>query len=602
MRFGEYDLVERIAVGGMAEIYKARVHRPGGIGKTLCIKRVHPKYCADPSFREMFLDEARIGVSLSHGNIVPVFDFGSIDGMYYLAMEYVEGRDLAQVAGRARLVGLPMPKEVAAHLVSEVLEGLHYAHERTEESGRALQIVLDISPSNLLVSKTGEVKILDFGIARAAIREFETRTGVVKGTPGYMSPEQLLGGNPDRRADVYSAGIVLWELLANERHASDRIDPPSPTGDVDLDAIVAKATAVNPEGRYGSARDMKDALDSLLVARGVRPGARELSAYVDAVLAAAAPEEDWRYRQSGPGTEPLGDEERSSPSEPARTRPVRPPSSGPPPRTERITRPGFARRRAALIAVALLGLGGAATAAVVVGGGDDPALPRTTAPAPTAVPATLVVTTLPPGAEVAIDGDVVGRSDWTGDDLAPGDHVVRVKLDGYRQIEKTVALRSGERREEPFTLDPITGILRIETEPAGADVSIDGTPRGKAPVSLDLPPGPHRIVATLAGRPTVRRDETVFANRSMTVTIPIPAAAPPPPLVPARLWVNTHIAWGQVLLDGRFIGNTPVGNHPVAPGTHTVVVRNPTHGEKRWSVNLRPGQELRLVLPEWPAR
>jgi serine/threonine-protein kinase len=600
-RFGEYELLERVAVGGMAEVYKARVHRPGGVGKTLCIKRVHPKYCADPSFRQMFIEEARIGVSLSHGNIVPVFDFGSIDGLYYLAMEFVEGRDLAQITGRARLVGVPMPKTVAVYVASEVLEGLHYAHERSEEDGRPLHIVhRDVSPSNLLVSNAGEVKILDFGIARAEIREFETRTGVVKGTPGYMSPEQKDGGRPDRRADVFSVAVILWELLKNERYPSDLLGPPPPSGDAALDAVIGKAMSTDPEARYATAHDMREALLEILVTRGQRPGAADLAAYVDDVLDAEAEEEDWRWRKSAPGESGIGSEppqEDREPSKPA-TRSIRP-SAPAAPRTEQITQPARRTRRIVLAGVALLALGGVATAAVLVPDGEGDTA-RTAAPL-AAEKGTLIVRTDPAGAEVAIDGDRVGQSPWTGSDLEPGDHVLWVRKDGHREVEKTIAIRAGGSRTEDVVLVPLTGRLRIETDPAGARVVVDDRDVGRSPIETpELAPGPHRIRVEVGSRPPVERRGEVVADVTRTIEIAIPAVTTPP-VAMGRLDVNTTSAWGEVFVDGaRVADHTPAIGIALRAGRHVVEVKNPTRGVRQRTVIVRGG-ETEQVTFDWAA-
>ena len=226
-RFGNYELLEKVAVGGMAEIFKARAIHGQGVEKLVCIKRIHPALSADKSFVAMFIDEARLGVKMVHGNIVPVFDFGYVDGHYFLAMEYVEGQDLATLSGRAQVVDLEWPPELAFFVTMEILEGLAYAHHKRDDSGRPLELVhRDVSPSNVLVSNDGQVKLLDFGIARSQAREFETRTGVIKGKPGYMSPEQAAGMKVDARADVWSSGAVLHELVTGVkikavRHAAE---------------------------------------------------------------------------------------------------------------------------------------------------------------------------------------------------------------------------------------------------------------------------------------------------------------------------------------------------------------------------------------------
>ncbi|MDD5307051.1 MAG: serine/threonine protein kinase [Deltaproteobacteria bacterium] len=289
-RFGNYELLEKIAVGGMAEIFKARATHGRGVEKTVCIKRIHPALSADRNFVAMFIDEARLGVSMVHGNVVPVFDFGCVDGHYFLAMEYVSGQDLAGFNGRARVVGLRWPLDAAFHVVMEVLEGLEYAHHKRDGEGRPLELVhRDVSPSNILLSRDGEVKLLDFGIARSHAREFETRTGVIKGKPGYMSPEQAAGMVVDARADVWSCGAVLHELVCDMRLKDGR----RRVGDPQIDAVLDKALAANRDNRFETARKMQDALADILTARGLRASAGGLAAFIGRVEEAPAPGENW---------------------------------------------------------------------------------------------------------------------------------------------------------------------------------------------------------------------------------------------------------------------------------------------------------------------
>jgi len=295
-RFGSYDLLEKVAVGGMAEIFKARAIHGRGVEKTVCIKRIHPALSADKDFVGMFIDEARLGVSMVHGNIVPVFDFGCIDGRYYLALEYVEGQDLAGLHGRARVVDIEWPVDLAVYVVTEVLEGLVYAHKKRDDQGRPLQLVhRDVSPSNILLSKDGQVKLLDFGIARSAVREFETRTGVIKGKPGYMSPEQAAGWAVDSRADVWSCGAVLHELLVGTKLKDGRAH----AADGEVDAILDRSLAANLDDRFRDTAEMQQALHGLLARRGLRPRASDLAEFIERVATARAPGEDWDMQSTG---------------------------------------------------------------------------------------------------------------------------------------------------------------------------------------------------------------------------------------------------------------------------------------------------------------
>ena len=294
--FGNYELLEKVAVGGMAEIFRARSVHGQGVAKTVCIKRIHPALSSDGVFVAMFIEEARLGVSMVHSNIVPVFDFGYVDGHYYLAMEWVEGLDLATLNGRARVVEMGWPPELAVHIIVEVLEGLAYAHQKRDDQGRPLELVhRDVSPSNILLSLDGQVKLLDFGIARSEAREWQTRTGVVKGKLGYMSPEQACGASVDARADVWACGAVLYELLSGVRLRDER----RALADPELDAIVRRAIETIPDKRHGSARELQAELMNVLDARRTRPRAGDLAEFIDRVRRAAAPGTNWDMQSSG---------------------------------------------------------------------------------------------------------------------------------------------------------------------------------------------------------------------------------------------------------------------------------------------------------------
>jgi serine/threonine protein kinase len=213
-RLGPYELLQKLATGGMAEIYIARREGPHGFSKRIALKRILPQLAADPEFVAMFIDEARLCAQLTHPNLVQVFDFGEEAGELYMAMELVEGTTAAKVARAAASRGEPVPTEVALQIALSVGRGLAHAHEASDDQGRPLGLVhRDVSPGNILISGSGAVKLGDFGIARAA--EFERRTdqGQLKGKLGYMSPEQVTGRELDAKSDQFTAAIVLAELL-----------------------------------------------------------------------------------------------------------------------------------------------------------------------------------------------------------------------------------------------------------------------------------------------------------------------------------------------------------------------------------------------------
>ncbi|RKH35990.1 PEGA domain-containing protein, partial [Corallococcus sp. CA031C] len=269
----------------MAVVHRARFTLAPGVSRSVVIKRVRDPYAQDPAFVRMFLNEARISMGLSHGNIVQVFDFGEVEGEYFLAMEWVDGQPLSHVLKRSKLKGLShLPAPLAVGLVLEVCKGLHHAHTRRDEEGRPLGLVhRDVSPDNVLVSYEGEVKLSDFGIAKAQLSDQpETEAGVVRGKYIYLSPEQTRAEALDARSDVYTTGVVLFELLTGRRpvegdaHAvMERIAKGMVTSahqyvpelDASLVALVSRALALRREDRFTSAEDFQRALAEWLAYR-----------------------------------------------------------------------------------------------------------------------------------------------------------------------------------------------------------------------------------------------------------------------------------------------------------------------------------------------
>ncbi len=213
-QFGPYHLIERIALGGMAEVFLAV--RPGmeGFEKELAIKRIRPHLSGEEAFVKMFLHEARLAAQLHHPHIVQIYDLGQMAGSYYIAMEHIFGRDMSRVVPKAEQLGIRFPLEYALYIAAATLDALAYAHAKRDDEGRPMNIVhRDVTPENIMVSWTGTVKILDFGIAKATTQTDPTRAGEIKGKLSYMSPEQAMGKQLDARSDVFGLAVVLYEWL-----------------------------------------------------------------------------------------------------------------------------------------------------------------------------------------------------------------------------------------------------------------------------------------------------------------------------------------------------------------------------------------------------
>jgi len=301
--YARYVLLDRIAMGGMAEIFRAKTASEG-FAKPVCIKRILPHFLESEAFVTMFRDEAALAARLQHANVVQVFDFGEAEGMLYLAMELVDGADLRKLLDRAAERGRRPTVGQAIQVAIEMCRGLHHAHSLTE-GGRRLGIVhRDISPHNVLVSRAGEVKITDFGIAKASERATHTSTGVVKGKLSYMAPEQAEGGTIDHRVDQFATGIVLWELLTGRRLFSGEneasilrrvllCDVPPPSRDNQavpdtLEKVVMRALAPDPTARFADMRAFEMELTRVLFAMSTDPAFSDLRAWVEPLFVVEA--------------------------------------------------------------------------------------------------------------------------------------------------------------------------------------------------------------------------------------------------------------------------------------------------------------------------
>jgi eukaryotic-like serine/threonine-protein kinase len=293
-----YEILARLATGGMAELYLARATDTEGEVSHVVLKRVLPSRAHDPNFVTMFIDEARLAAQLHHPNIAQVFDIGRLGSSYFFTMEYVHGENARAVLQREYGLRRKVPIGHAITIAVGAATGLHHAHEATGIDRRPLGIVhRDVSPANIMISFDGAVKLVDFGVAKAAVRFHETRAGTIKGKIAYLSPEQCTGNRPvDRRSDVFSLGIVLYELLTVERLfrrdsdfatmaaiVTDDMPPPSairPDVPPGLDAVVMTALSKEPEDRYPTAGAMVDALEHAARTAGIALSVGGLGRYL----------------------------------------------------------------------------------------------------------------------------------------------------------------------------------------------------------------------------------------------------------------------------------------------------------------------------------
>jgi serine/threonine-protein kinase len=322
LRLGPYELLRRIATGGMAEVYLARRGGPHGFKKIVAVKRILPQYARDPDFVAMFVDEARVCARLGHPNIVQVFDFGEQDGELYMAMEYVDGTTGARLVRAAASRGEDVPIDVSLHVTLSVLRALEYAHGARDEDARPLALVhRDVSPGNVLIDRSGAVKLTDFGIARAAEIERRTDAGQLKGKLGYMSPEQVVGRDLDARSDLFTAGIVLAEMLILRplfsggkeldvlmriRDADvSAIDRTSPRVPDDIRAVLFRALARDPMLRWPTAAAFAEALEDIVRRRRLQVGPSRLAAFVEKLGLVDGPDVEEETRETATATAEL---------------------------------------------------------------------------------------------------------------------------------------------------------------------------------------------------------------------------------------------------------------------------------------------------------
>jgi len=295
--FGRYELIHPLGKGGMSEVHLARLTGAAGFEKLCIIKTILPQMSADPQFVRRFQHEAKVLVQLNHANIAQIYDMGQQDGAFYMAIEYVAGVDVSRLLEKSIANEDPIPVPVSLFIAQRALEALGYAHRKAGPEGKALGIVhRDVSPQNVMVSYEGEVKVIDFGLAKSAVSKKGTLPSMVMGKLGYMSPQQARGETVDHRSDLYSCAVVLWEMLANRQlFVGDtvgelvaqmsnpripRLKDFRPGISDELEDLLDRALSANPEERFSRAEDMARALNEIFVREGYNLGAEEVGSYI----------------------------------------------------------------------------------------------------------------------------------------------------------------------------------------------------------------------------------------------------------------------------------------------------------------------------------
>ena len=534
-RFGAYTLEAKLGHGGMAEVFRANREGVAGFARTCVVKRILGHHNEDPSFVDMFINEAKIAAKLTHPNIVQVYELGQVDGEFFIAMEYVKGKDLLRILrelAQTRAADPSIPHQICAYIARETCRALQAAHDNTDDRGQARPIIhRDISPQNIMISYDGMVKLVDFGIAKAlgSMRE-ETRTGALKGKFAYMAPEQVAGQSPGPTADVFSTGVVLYEMLTGRRLFKGTSDydtlnkvrtMPVPTPSSlnpkvppELDAIVAKALDRDRNTRYQKASQMARELDSYL--QTARFASDEMGEYMQALFPnqpVDAPTnenitKEYLVKSSSRASRTGSRADARSDSTPVTGSGVMPRGSYSPGARSELTPTGTGGRRAFFVAVGLAALVG--TGAILMFGRKGPVEPAH-------------------AAGVADPGTTKST---------------RKIVDGPEVIQ----------------LPQETRVVRVVSEPAGARVFDGPKLLGEAPVELKLPVDSAGLTLTLVREGRMDLSYLVCPSDAPELTLRLPPAADP----------SSAPNPGIVLRPTRPTASPP-GRQPVRPTLKPVV-------------------------------
>ncbi len=644
--YGKYTLIGKLGHGGMAEVNLAVVEGQGGFRKLTVIKRLHRHLAMEPGFVEMFLDEARLAAQLNHPHCVQTFEVGEHASGHYLAMEYLDGQGLERLLRISGQQDRPIDPRIAARIVTDALEGLAYAHELTDYDGTPLTVVhRDVSPQNIFITYDGMVKLLDFGIAKAATHVVETQTGVIKGKYAYISPEQALGQEVDQRSDLWSMGVVLWETLTGRRlfksvnelatlHETiqGEIKLPSafrPELSTELDTICMRALQRDPAERYQSAQEMKDDLERYLLGLPRRAGRKEVAAEMrarfeavialhertlaeclagtgrapsegtlEAIVAPASslptPTPSFTPSVTGPPAPPASTGAASSASAaPASTstapasgeRPTRAPAS-------QAGRPSRTLRWVALAAV--LGLAALLALVLPLGGDDeddrgavDAAAAAAAVGAPHAEPSALDPASpsplLPPAPSDPALGDLALGDPALGDPALGDPALGDPALGDPGLAEPGLAEPALGDRGDHSPSDPL--------DPAPGGVVAEGSEPGAAPTepAATAATEPSTEPEGLAAAPTSSERRRRTGRR----TRPEPTPAPPAPAPASGFLTLATTPWTEVSLGGRSLGTTPLLRVELPAGTHALRLVNREQGvDETYRVTIRAGETL----------
>lgn len=600
--FGKYIIIEKIGSGGMAEVYRAISVGPDGFEKEVAIKRIHQHLLKNNEFLSMFITEAKISALLDHNNIVTIYELGYFNNEYYICMEYVWGKDLAEFMKRTVKKGLFNP-DIGMYIISEVCKGLDYAHRKTDLNGNPLNIVhRDISPQNILISFEGEIKITDFGIAKVALRTKDTALGILKGKIDYMSPEQLSFKSVDHRSDIYSAGVLLYELITGRKpheHLNDielieairKGFPERLLNDLEakhgeIGRIIRKATARDIRDRYESCKDFYDDIRRYLLWRG-NDYQRKLSNLMRDIF----PDEskvrkiDTDIRRIIEPTKILKVKERKITWL----------------KSKMVKITGFF-----FIALLIMVL----IVYVLLPKGEKKEV------------ASLKIISNPSDVDVFLNDKLISRkTPLIINNLSITDqHEIVLRKHGYSEEKRKLALSPGETKELRFDMKvanvgedikkieektprplvkkrdikekgEIYGILKISTNPEDAMVFINGKYKGQSPLEIGsiISGENYEVMIKKEGYREWKKTVTAGNNKIMNLQIKLEPSF-------GLLSINV-IPWAEVIIDGNRYGETPLLNIKLQTGNRKIrLINKNLNIEREMEVEIHEGEHVKKVV------
>ena len=583
--FGPYVVLERLGVGGMATVHHAKVSGIEGFERVVALKRLLPHLAEDASFVKSFVREAKLASMLQHANIVQLYELGRVGATYYISMEHIDGRDVRRILLQARRAAGPPNVNVTLSLLIQLCDALEYAHTRTDEHGVPLGLVhRDVSPSNLLVTRSGHLKVIDFGIAKAQTQQLLTQDGKVKGKLAYMAPEAITGGAVDARSDIFSVGVIAHELLtARALFASKseyqtlinvqraEVSPPSAFNQAvprELDAIVAKALARDPAQRYASAAEMRDDLHGVRTRYNLSATNREVETWCT-----------WAFSLGRAGS--FSDASGTGPTGASRSKTPLPASTT----GERMTMAARPPERT---------VDDDEAAAIAWGGVPDvspqvvhelPDLAGRSGPLPVRRAAVSTTSTGPDLGAAVIGppkGNAAVRAMAVGAVLAvlAGAGYLMFGRDGAKAAAGSVAARAADVRPAS---------MKFIVEPADATIKIAGMPAHVGvPWAIELDPGVVQIKVSHEGYQSWETSVELSAGETQTIRVALAEVQGDPNL--ATLELGSQPAGLAIVLDGADVGQRTPWKTQLPAGSHTVQLRDPSGAiawKHTWTVEPR---------------